>query len=144
MKKFFNVFIAIIMCFMMISMMPVYAAQTEWYDDSLIFWEATEYDIIKLGYKPVNVMFYVQLDNEYKSLIPHVIRVDGDKMYGGFITVEGAKLPKVKGPYKPGYTFIGWRDLEDKEGKIWNHETDIITKNTALEMQAVIVQWIVD
>lgn len=83
-----------------------------------------------MGFKPVNVSFNIELDNEYKSLISHVIRIDGDTLYSGFTTIEGAKLPRVKGPYKPGYTFIGWRDLDDDSGKIWDHDTDIITKDT--------------
>jgi uncharacterized repeat protein (TIGR02543 family) len=115
---------------MMFSSIPVFAEQTNWYDDSTIFWDASSYDIVGLGFKPVNVSFNVQLDNEYKTLVSHVIKVDGDTMYSGFTTVEGAKLPRVKGPFKPGYTFIGWRDLDDRNGKIWNHDTDIITKDT--------------
>lgn len=129
-KRFINMIMAIIMCVMMISSTPAYAEQTNWYDDSTIFWNASYYEIINLGFKPVSVTFNVQLDNEYKSLVPHVIRVDGDTLYSGFTTIEGAKLPRVKGPFKPGYTFIGWKDLYDESGKIWNHDTDKITKDT--------------
>jgi uncharacterized repeat protein (TIGR02543 family) len=130
MKRYLKVFMAIIMCVMMISSTPVHADQINWYDDSSIFWNSSYYEIVDLGLKPVNVSFNVQLDNQYKSLVPHVIRVDGDTMYSGFTTIEGAKLPRVKGPFKPGYTFIGWRDLYDESRKIWNNDTDIITEDT--------------
>jgi uncharacterized repeat protein (TIGR02543 family) len=130
MKRFLNMFMAIIMCVMMISSIPIYAEQINWYDDSSIFWDASYYEIVDLGFKPVTVTFNVELDNEYRSLTPHVIRIDGDTLYSGFTTIEGAKLPRVKGPFKPGYTFIGWRDLDDDEEKIWNHDMDKITKDT--------------
>jgi len=130
MKRFLYMFMAIIMCVIVISSTPVYAEQINWYEDSSIFWNASYYEIVDLGFKPVNVSFNIELDNEYKSLISHVIRIDGDTLYSGFTTIEGAKLPRVKGPYKPGYTFIGWRDLDDDSGKIWDHDTDIITKDT--------------
>ena len=37
MKRFLNMFMAIIMCVMMISSIPIYAEQINWYDDSSIF-----------------------------------------------------------------------------------------------------------
>jgi uncharacterized repeat protein (TIGR02543 family) len=129
MKRFIHMFVAIIMCVMIISGTPIYAEQINWYDDSSIFWNTSYYEIIDLGFKPVTVSFNVELDNEYKSLTPHVIRIDGDTLYSGFTTIEGAKLPRVKGPFKPGYTFIGWRDLNDDSGKIWNHDMDRITED---------------
>jgi hypothetical protein len=102
MKRFLYMFMAIIMCVIVISSTPVYAEQINWYEDSSIFWNASYYEIVDLGFKPVNVSFNIELDNEYKSLISHVIRIDGDTLYSGFTTIEGAKLPRVKGPYKPG------------------------------------------
>ena len=84
----------------------------------------------RLFVKTYRVSFEIQLDNAYKSLVPHYVREDE---YGGlyaYITVpEGAKLPQVKLPEKAGYTFIVWRDLNNSKAPIWNEYTDKVTKD---------------
>ena len=76
------------------------------------------------------VSFEIQLDNAYKSIVPHYVREDENGDLYAYITVpEGAKLPQVKIPEKAGYTFIGWRDLNNSKAPIWNEYTDKVTKD---------------
>lgn len=84
----------------------------------------------KLYTKTYRVSFEIQLDNAYKSLVPHYVREDeyGDPC-AYVIVSEGAKLPQVKIPEKAGYTFIGWRDLNNSKAPIWNEYTDKVTKD---------------
>jgi uncharacterized repeat protein (TIGR02543 family) len=84
----------------------------------------------KLYTKTYRVSFEIQLDNAYKSLVPHYVREDEYGDLYAYITVpEGAKLPQVKLPEKAGYTFIGWRDLNNSKAPIWNEYTDKVTKD---------------
>src|SRR5690606_1032086 len=72
-----------------------------------------KYDINtqELYVKTYRVTFETQLDNAYKSLVPHFVREDENGGLYAYVTVpEGEKLPQVKLPEKAGYTFIGWRD----------------------------------
>ena len=87
-------------------------------------------DTTELFVKTYRVSFEIQLDNAYKSLVPHFVREDEDGGLYAYITVpEGAKLPQVKLPKKAGYTFIGWRDLNNSKAPIWNEYTDKVTKD---------------
>lgn len=84
----------------------------------------------RLFVKTHRVSFEIQLDNAYKSLVPHYVREDEYGDLYAYITVpEGAKLPQVKIPEKAGYTFIGWRDLNNSKAPIWNEYTDKVTKD---------------
>ena len=87
----------------------------------------------RLFVKTYRVSFEIQLDNAYKSLVPHFVREDE---YGGlyaYVTVpEGEKLPQVKLPEKAGYTFIGWRDYNSPGDPFVNEDTDRVTKDMAL------------
>ncbi|WP_162149311.1 transglutaminase-like domain-containing protein [Acetivibrio straminisolvens] len=85
---------------------------------------------MKLYARTHRVSFEIQLDNAYKSLVPHYVREDeyGDPC-AYVIVSEGAKLPQVKIPEKAGYTFIGWRDLNNSKAPIWNEYTDKVTKD---------------
>lgn len=85
---------------------------------------------MKLYARTHRVSFEIQLDNAYKSLVPHYVREDeyGD-LYSYIIVPEGAKLPQVKLPEKAGYTFIGWRDLNNSKAPIWNEYTDKVTED---------------
>lgn len=86
----------------------------------------------KLYTKTHKVSFEVQLDNAYKSLVPHYVREDayGD-LYSYISVPSGAKLPQVKLPEKAGYTFIGWKDQNTANAPIWNEYTDKVTKDMA-------------
>ena len=88
---------------------------------------------MKLYARTHRVSFLIQLDNAYKSLVPHFVREDE---YGGlyaYVTVpEGEKLPQVKLPEKAGYTFIGWRDYISPGDPFVNEDTDRVTKDMAL------------
>lgn len=82
--------------------------------------------------KTYRVTFDIQLDNQYKSLVPHYVREDEDGDLYAFVTVPaGGKLPQVKAPVKSGYTFIGWRDLHDDKAPIWNEDVDRVTEDMA-------------
>lgn len=87
----------------------------------------------KLYTKTYRVSFEIQLDNAYKSLVPHYVREDeyGDPC-SYVIVSEGAKLPQVKLPEKAGYTFIGWRDYNSPGEPFVNVDTDRVTKDMAL------------
>lgn len=86
----------------------------------------------KLYARTHKVSFEVQLDNAYKSLVPHYVREDayGD-LYSYISVPSGAKLPQVKLPEKAGYTFIGWKDQNTANAPIWNEYTDKVTKDMA-------------
>ena len=87
----------------------------------------------KLYTKTHRVSFLIQLDNEYKSLVPHYVREDEDDGLYAYITVPPeSKLPQVKIPEKAGYTFIGWRDFNNSKAPIWNEYTDKVTKDMTL------------
>ena len=74
----------------------------------------------RLFTKTHRVSFNVQLDNANKSLVPHVVdTTDGN--LNSFVSVpSGADFPQVKLPTKAGYTFIGWRELNNEKGPLWN------------------------
>lgn len=94
-----------------------------------------KYDINtqELYVKTYRVSFLIQLDNEYKSLVPHFVREDEDDGLYAYITVPPeSKLPQVKIPEKAGYTFIGWRDFNNSKAPIWNEYTDKVTKDMTL------------
>jgi uncharacterized repeat protein (TIGR02543 family) len=87
----------------------------------------------RLFVKTYRVSFLTQLDNEYKSLVPHFVREDEDDGFYAYITVPPeSKLPQVKIPEKAGYTFIGWRDFHNSKAPIWNEYTDKVTKDMTL------------
>ena len=87
----------------------------------------------RLFVKTYRVSFLIQLDNEYKSLVPHYVREDEDDGLYAYITVPPeSKLPQVKLPEKAGYTFIGWRDFHNSKAPIWNEYTDKVTKDMTL------------
>jgi len=87
----------------------------------------------KLYTKTHRVSFEIQLDNAYKSLVPHFVREDENGGLYAYVTVpEGEKLPQVKLPEKAGYTFIGWRDYNSPGDPFVNEDTDRVTKDMAL------------
>ena len=64
--------------------------------------------------------FNIQLDNQYKSLVSHVVD-ETDGYLNSFVTVpDGADFPQVKLPTKSGYTFIGWQEHLNTNGPLWN------------------------
>ena len=74
----------------------------------------------RLFVKTYRVSFLIQLDNAYKSLVPYYVREDEyDGLYAYITVPPESKLPQVKF-LKAGYTFIGWRDLNNSEAPIWN------------------------
>jgi uncharacterized repeat protein (TIGR02543 family) len=94
-----------------------------------------KYDINtqELYVKTHRVSFEIQLDNAYKSLVPHYVREDEYGDLYAYVTVpEGEKLPQVKLPEKAGYTFIGWRDYSSPGEPFVNEDTDRVTKDMAL------------
>src|SRR5690606_1656557 len=87
----------------------------------------------RLFVKTYRVSFLIQLDNAYKSIVPHYVREDENGDLYGYITVPPeSKLPQVKIPEKAGYTFIGWRDFNNSKAPIWNEYTDKVTKDMTL------------
>ena len=87
----------------------------------------------RLFVKTYSVSFLSQLDNAYKSLVPHFVREDEDGGLYAYIAVPPeSKLPQVKIPEKAGYTFIGWRDFNNSKAPIWNEYTDKVTKDMTL------------
>jgi uncharacterized repeat protein (TIGR02543 family) len=87
----------------------------------------------RLFVKTYRVSFEIQLDNAYKSLVPHFVREDENGGLYAYVTVpEGEKLPQVKLPEKAGYTFIGWRDYSSPGEPFVNEDTDRVTKDMAL------------
>lgn len=82
--------------------------------------------------KTHRVAFNVQLDNEYKSIVSHVVDETNGNL-NSFVSVpSGAYFPQVKLPTKPGYTFIGWRDLNNANGPIWNAGSGKVTEDLTL------------
>ena len=87
----------------------------------------------RLFVKTHRVSFEIQLDNAYKSIVPHYVREDENGDPCAYVIVsEGAKLPQVKLPEKAGYTFIGWRDYSSPGEPFVNEDTDRVTKDMAL------------
>lgn len=86
----------------------------------------------KLPAKSHRVSFNVQLDNQYKSIVPHVVDETDDNL-NSFVTVpSGSDFPQVKLPVKPGYTFIGWQELYEDNGPLWNAGSGKVTKDMTM------------
>lgn len=70
--------------------------------------------------KTCSIVYYLQADNAYKSLIN----------YTSADAKEGSKLKAPKTPTKKGYTFVGW--YEQDSGKKWNFKTGKVKDDTLL------------
>lgn len=82
--------------------------------------------------KSHTIGFNIQLDNQYKSLVSHVVD-ETDGYLNSFVTVpDGADFPQVKLPTKPGYTFIGWQEHLNTNGPLWNAGSGKVTKDMEL------------
>jgi len=80
--------------------------------------------------KDCTVAFHIQLDNEYKSLVPYVIGTEGDDIISSVTVPYGSKITPPKPPVKDGYTFIGWYDsINIEDAKLWDFEKDIVTED---------------
>lgn len=82
------------------------------------------------GPKECTVTFYIQLDNEYKSIIPYVIETRGYDLISYVTVPYGSKLTPPKPPVMEGYTFIGWYDsIYPEDAKLWDFEKDVVTED---------------
>lgn len=74
----------------------------------------------------------VQLDNQYKSIVNHVVDEKDGNLNSVIYIPDGATLPQVKLPVKSGYTFIGWRDLYNEKAPLMNAGSGKITEGMDL------------
>ena len=82
--------------------------------------------------KTHRVSFKVQLDNANKSIVPHVVDETNGNL-NSFVSVpSGADFPQVKLPTKSGYTFIGWRELNNEKGPLWSAGSGKVTEDMTL------------
>lgn len=82
--------------------------------------------------KTHRVAFNIQLDNQYKSIVSHVVDETNGNL-NSFVSVpSGADFPQVKLPTKAGYTFIGWRDLYNEKAPLWNAGSGKVTEDMAM------------
>jgi len=86
----------------------------------------------RLFTKTHRVSFNVQLDNQYKSIVPHVVDTTDGNLYSFVSVPSGADFPQVKLPTKAGHTFIGWRDLYNDKAPLWNAGSGKVTEDMAL------------
>lgn len=86
----------------------------------------------RLFTKTHSIAFNVQLDNEYKSIVSHVVDETNGDLISRVVVPDGADFPQVKLPTKPGYTFIGWRDLNNDNGPLWNAGSGKVTEDLYL------------